>query len=95
MTEGELEDEGVASFDDVDGEVLELLSHDDLLALAHRLEPDTTALVLVWEDAWAAGFAEAVRRFGGSVLAHDRVPPADVERAVRALSTDAQEGAPA
>jgi Family of unknown function (DUF6325) len=92
VTEGELEDEGVASLDEVDGEVLELLSHDDLLALAHRLEPDTTTLVLIWEDVWAAGFAEAVRRSGGSVLAHERVAPADVERAVAAA---AQEGASA
>jgi Family of unknown function (DUF6325) len=94
VTEGELEDEGVRSFDDVDGEVLELLSHDDLLALAHRLEPDTTTLVLIWENLWAVGFAEAVRRHGGSVLAHDRVAPADVERAV-AAAAGAQEGAPA
>jgi Family of unknown function (DUF6325) len=94
VTEGELEDEGV--LDDVDGEVLELVSHDDLLALAQRLAPDTTTLVLLWENLWATGFGAGVRRSGGHVLAHDRVPAVDVERAVRALSAAAaQDGAPA
>ena len=97
VTEGELEDEGVGGFDEVEGEVLELLSHDDLLAVAHRLEPATTTLVLAWENVWATGFAEAVRRHGGSVLAHDRVERADVERALGALpaaAAAAPDGAP-
>lgn len=84
VTEGELEDEGAGTFDGIDGDVLELLSHDDLLEVAERLEPDTTTLVLIWENLWATRFADAVRSSGGSVLAHDRVPPADVERALRA-----------
>jgi hypothetical protein len=98
VTEGELDDEGAGAFDGVDGEVLELLSHDDLLSIAERLGPDTTTLVLIWENRWATGLAEAVRRQGGSVLAHDRVPPADVDRALRAVaaaSAGASEGAPA
>lgn len=81
--EGELEDEGAGTFDAIDGEVLELLSHDDLLAIAERLEPDTSTLVVAWENRWATAFAEAVRRQGGRVLAHDRVPPDDAERALR------------
>jgi hypothetical protein len=95
VTGAELEDEGVqvtAAFDAVDGEILELLSDDDLLAVAERLEDDSTTLVLVWENRWATAFAEAVRRAGGTVLAHDRVPRNDVERAVRASTP---EGTPA
>jgi Family of unknown function (DUF6325) len=95
VTGAELEDEGVqvtAAFDAVDGEILELLSDADLLAVAERLEDDSTTLVLVWENLWATAFAEAVRRAGGTVLAHDRVPRTDVERAVRASTP---EGTPA
>jgi Family of unknown function (DUF6325) len=84
VTETELEDEGVPALDDVDGEVLELLSEDDLLSIAEALEPDTTTLVLLWEDAWATAFAEAVQRSGGIVLAHERVPRPAVERALAA-----------
>ena len=95
VTGAELEDEGVqvtAAFDAVDGEILELLSDADLLAVAERLEDDSTTLVLVWENLWATAFAEAVRRAGGTVLAHNRVPRTDVERAVRASTP---EGTPA
>jgi hypothetical protein len=91
----ELEDEGeqiTAAFEAVDGEVLELLSDDDLLVVAEGLEDDSTTLVLVWESRWAAAFAEAAHRAGGTVLAHDRVPRTDVERAVRASTP---EGTPA
>jgi len=84
VTETELEDEVVPALDDVDGEVLELLSEDDLLSIAEALEPDTTTLVLLWEDAWATAFAEAVQRSGGIVLAHERVPRPAVERALAA-----------
>jgi Family of unknown function (DUF6325) len=81
VTEGELADE-TSAFDPVEGEVLELVSHADLATIADRLANDTTTLVLVWENLWAAGFADAVRAAGGSVLAHDRVSPDDVARAL-------------
>src|SRR5690348_11947455 len=83
ITEGELADETTA-FDAVDGDVLELLSHDDLEAIAESLENDTTTLVLVWENLWAGGFADAVRTHGGAVIGYDRVLPAAVANAVAA-----------
>jgi len=81
ITEGELADETTA-FDAVDGDVLELLSHDDLEAIAESPQNDTTTLVLVWENLWASGFADAVRTHGGTVLAYDRVLPAAVATAL-------------
>jgi hypothetical protein len=84
VTGTELEDEAVTGFDDVDGEVLELLSHDDLVGIAERLDYDTSTLVVIWENVWATAFAEAVRNSGGSLLAHDRVPSEDVVRALQA-----------
>jgi hypothetical protein len=83
----ELEDEQGLSFDAVDGEVLELLSTEDLLSIAERLEYDTTTLVLLWENRWAEPFAEAVRRAHGTVLAHDRVPRENLVRALEAART--------
>jgi Family of unknown function (DUF6325) len=92
VTGTELEDEGVDAFDQLDGDVLELLSDEDLTGIAAGLEPDTTTLVLVWENAWAAAFARAVGRAGGWLEAHDRIPAEDV---VRALGGTPREGAPA
>ena len=88
VTEGEIADES-AALDDVDGDVLELLSHDDLRSIAERLENDTTTLVLVWENLWAATFAGAVRRHGGTVIAHDRVAAADVAAALEVAESGA------
>ena len=62
--------------------MLELLSHDDLEAIAESLQNDSTTLVLVWENLWASGFADAVRTHGGTVLAYDRVLPAAVATAL-------------
>ena len=83
VTEGELAEE-TSALDEVDGDVLELLSHDDLAAIAESLEDDTTTLVLVWENLWASGFADAVRAGGGRVLAYDRVLPGVVAGALAA-----------
>ncbi|NYJ05445.1 DUF6325 family protein [Petropleomorpha daqingensis] len=82
MTESELETEGVQAFDDLDGDVLELLSDDDLIAIAASLAPGTTTLVLVWENRWAAAFADSVRRAGGVLSAYDRVPTERVDPAL-------------
>lgn len=87
-TMSELEDEEGTAFDSVDGEVMELISDDDLAAVAADLEPDTTTLLLVWENRWAAAFGEAVAGMNGTLLAHDRLPRADVERALRAALAD-------
>ena len=93
VTEGEIADEagddGSAALDDVDGDVLELLSHDDLVSIAERLENDTTTLVLVWENLCSATFAGAVRRHGGTVIAHDRVAAADVAAALQVAESGA------
>ncbi len=82
VTATEVQDEEGVSFDVVDGDVLELLSDDDLVGVAAGIERDTTTLVLVWESVWAAALAGAVERAGGTVLAHDRIPRADVGRAL-------------
>lgn len=83
VTGTELESEGLPAFDSVDGEVLELLSEEDLAVVAADLQPDTTTLVLVWENRWAAGFATAIRCAGGVLTASDRVPAALAQAALQ------------
>jgi hypothetical protein len=55
-----------------EAELAMLLSEDDVNAIAAAVEPGTTAAVLVWENAWAAPFASAVRRAGGQLVANGR-----------------------
>ena len=42
--------------------------------MAEVLEPGRTALLAVWEDTWAIGFAEAIRSSGGEMVASGRIP---------------------
>jgi len=68
-------------FDDIEGEVGGLFSQEDLELIAEELVPDSSAAVLLWEDTWAAGISGAVRRAGGRLVAHERIPAEAVERA--------------
>ncbi|MCP3756728.1 DUF6325 family protein [Streptomyces sp. TBY4] len=82
----ELADSEVAAqFERVLGEEFDLLSDEDLETVAQGLAPDSSALVVVWENAWATRLASALRGSGGEVLFMERIPRDSVERAVAAL----------
>ncbi|MFD8971380.1 MULTISPECIES: DUF6325 family protein [Streptomyces] len=68
-------------FDDVEGEIGGLFSQEDLDLIAEELAPNSSAAILLWEDTWAAGITGAIRRAGGELLAHERIPAEAVERA--------------
>lgn len=81
--------EEAAAFEDLDGEVDDLLSAEDLRLAAAELPPNSSAGLLVWENAWAARFAAAVRDADGQVLANERIPHALVEAALAAHAAGA------
>jgi len=62
-----------------------LIGDDDLRTAADGLDPGTAAILIVYENRWAAPFVAAVRRNGGELLAFDRIPAADLLEAVEAL----------
>ena len=51
-----------------------LISEEDAEAAAAVMEPDTAALVLIYENLWAAPFAVAARKAGGQLVATGRIP---------------------
>ncbi len=59
---------------ELEKEFAELLSEDDVTAVAAAMEPGSTAGLLVYENLWAAPFASAVRRAGGQLVADGRIP---------------------
>jgi hypothetical protein len=63
-----------AEFTVFDGASADLLGDDDLAEAGAALEPGTSALLLVFENAWAAPFAVAMRESGGVLVASDRIP---------------------
>jgi hypothetical protein len=50
-----------------------LLGEDDVASVGETLEPGTAAVMIVYENRWAAPFAAAVRRNGGVVVANHRI----------------------
>jgi len=62
-----------------------MLAEDDLLMVAAELEPNTTAAAMLFENIWAARFAQAVRNAGGEVLLNARIPHDVVEEVREAL----------
>ncbi len=51
-----------------------LLGEDDLDAAGGVLEPGTRAIMLVYENSWAAPFAKAIREGGGQLVDSGRIP---------------------
>ena len=51
-----------------------LLAEEDVEEFGKALEPGSVAAVLVYENTWAAPFASAVRRSGGTLVADGRIP---------------------
>ena len=51
-----------------------LLSDEDRDEAGNAMEPDTAALLIVFENRWAAPFAKAVREAGGQLVAFGRIP---------------------
>lgn len=84
-----LEDEERALFDELDGEIDDLLNMEDIELAAAELPNNSSAGLLVWENAWAARFAAAVRDANGQVLANERIPHAYVEAAMSAYLAQA------
>lgn len=74
--------ENAAAFLGLDYEVQGLLNEEDLMIIADHLPDNTTAASLVWENVWAARFAQAVRNANGIVVENARIPHEIVMAAV-------------
>lgn len=70
---------------ELERELADLISVDDVAAVAEAMEVGSTAGLLVYENLWAAPFASAVRRAGGQLVANGRIP---VQALIGALEDD-------
>jgi uncharacterized membrane protein len=81
LTELDPEDEA-AAMSDISEVDAGLLNEDDIQLAAESLENNSSAGLLVFENVWAARFAEAVRNADGRLLANERIPHDVVEAAL-------------
>lgn len=77
--------DGLIGYADLDGSVGGLIGPDDVAHVGDLLEPGSSAALLIWEDLWAAPFADAVRASGGLLLQGARIPHELIEPALSSL----------
>ena len=83
-------DEGaVGDFKYFEGASSGLLGEDDAAVAAEAIEPGSAAVMIVYENRWAAPFAAAVRRNGGVLVDNQRIPVQDLMRALDAVEATA------
>lgn len=81
----DLADESIDELSDGTGSVIDLLSDDDLDFISDELEVGSSAVAIVFEHAWAARLASAVRGSGGEVMLDERISADVVEEALAAV----------
>jgi uncharacterized membrane protein len=77
-----------AAFERLTTSQFDLLSDDDLLELADDLAPDSSAMVVVWENSWAARLSASLRGSHGRIVNMERIPRDVVLRAVADLDEE-------
>jgi len=70
-------------------EVAGLLSAEDVREIAAALSPNSSAGVLVFEDAWTDRLLETIENAEGIVLALDRIPMEKVDEAKKSVAETA------
>jgi Family of unknown function (DUF6325) len=69
----DLDSEHIGDFKVFEGASTGLLGEDDVAAVGETIEPGSAAVMIVYENRWAAPFAGAVRRNGGVLVANHRI----------------------
>jgi hypothetical protein len=83
----ELSDLGdeVAAYDQLDGEIGELLTEEDIENASAALDNESSALMILFENTWASHLATAIRNADGEVVAFERIPRDNLEEALASI----------
>jgi len=83
----DLDDDGELDLAVFEGVRSGLLSEDDAAEAAAAMGEDSSAVLLVYENTWAAPFATAVRKAGGQLVASGRIPVDEIIAALDELES--------
>jgi Family of unknown function (DUF6325) len=70
----DLDGDGVGEFRVFEGASAGLLTEEDRNEAGNAMEPGSAALVVLFENRWAAPFGRAMRKAGGQLVAFGRIP---------------------
>jgi hypothetical protein len=74
----DLDSKGVGDLAVFEGATTGILGDEDVATAADALEPGSAAVMIIYENRWAAPFAAAVRRNGGRLVDFQRIPTQEV-----------------
>jgi uncharacterized membrane protein len=73
------DDPKFADFAPLLGDLMGLLTPEDLIAIADGIRPNTSALVMLFEHRWAEHIKDAMAAAGGFLIGRTTVPPEVLE----------------
>ena len=79
-----LDDAEAKAFDDIDGEIDDLLNEEDIMIAAEMLEPNSSAAMMVFENVWATRLRDAIVNANGRLVDNARIPAPVVQAALEA-----------
>lgn len=91
MAIADIDQDGLPDLVVFEGAQTGMLGDEDAAVAGEALQPGETAVLICFENAWAAPFTTTVHRNGGRVLDFQRIPAQDVLDTINAL--DAAEAA--
>jgi hypothetical protein len=72
----------VAIFDPLKAQITGIIQLEDIEMIGEKVENNTTAAILLFENLWAIKFKEAVMNASGRVVMQERIPNEVVEETV-------------
>jgi hypothetical protein len=88
----DLDEDGQLDLAVFEGASSGLLGEDDIEEAGGVLEPGSSAAIVVYENLWAAPLARALRRSGGQLVAHGRIPVQAILAAIEAAEAEEEAG---
>ena len=78
----------LAVFDPLKAEINGMIQVEDIEMIGEKLEPNSTAAVILFENLWAVNFVKAVENANGRAVMHVRIPHEDVVEVMEKISSE-------
>jgi hypothetical protein len=87
----DLGDQRLAVVEPKPSELSGALTEDDARSLTGSLENNSSAAIMLFENTWAAKFAEAMRNANGELILNERIPRAVIDELIAELASGSKE----
>jgi hypothetical protein len=91
VTHQEMQETGkkvLAVFDPLKAEISGMIQVEDIEMIGEKLEPNSTAAVILFENLWAVNFVKAVENANGRSVMHVRIPHEDVVEVMDKIASE-------